>query len=826
MKKLLIALLALCMVLSVVFVACEDPVTPPEETTPEVTTPEVTTPEATTPEETTPEATTPEETTPEETTPEETTPEETTPEETTPPADPVTTHLSFDELSMITDGNAVGFFTPGQSASWDKIANVEDYNVDTIKVWGWVGFFAEEIGQFGYQIGDAEPVFGEFTFDTEDAVIAAAAGTGAKSASRFQILIPVEYVGGEGITVKALARDAAGTVETLVEFTLNKPANPNAPVAFIPAADMASTLPGNSCIESVSTAADGSYISVTVNGSDPWYLLPMVKPEMGYNAKYVVIKYRTTATNANTAEIFVGSTGGPHGGDDNIGYDLVADGKWQLAILDLSQAPAVVDGAIGYLRWDAARDALNAPIDLAYIGLFNSAEAAVAYDANFKGVLIDTLTIDMNKEENAAFYMSDFAAAGISVPVSLLGYAQSVYVGNLNVAEFSKVYITYSCDGGDGTKAAFESASSLAIGLKNQNTSYGQETTDNFEGDLAHTDMVFSAAGWSGEGFRVAEVDLSAVDYNGDVWVAVHNPAGTQICISGIVFVYDPDYVAPIVKPEFGSEELPLTVTETLNAVAGLEEGAATENQYYTTGVVTEIGQTGSYYKNVYFTDGEQTMLIYTLNPMEGMPELKVGDTITVCGYVKNYNGTIEFASKYVDDAQVYVYIVAHEAAPVEEPAVFEGKWHTSVDSFMYCVEDDFSDVVTFSGAATNNTSGTTIANASGSLASVTAKYVYFAGGWIAVDGYSLENWACDIIAADGTVLKTVELGLKEAEEGVLTHVANNMGYAGVPNRLGNESEIIALGEYAGQTVKVVYRVDAVDTDYTINLIELEVIVP
>ena len=219
-------------------------------------------------------------------------------------------------------------------------------------------------------------------------------------------------------------------------------------------------------------------------------------------------------------------------------------------------------------------------------------------------------------------------------------------------------------------------------------------------------------------------------------------------------------------------------------------------------------------------------MLIYTLNPMEGMPELQVGDTITVFGYIKNYGGTIEFASKNVDDAQVYVYIVAHEPAPVEEAPKFEGKWHTSVDSFMYCVQDDFSDVVTFAGAATNNTSGTTIANASGSLASVTAKYVYFAGGWIAVDGYSLENWACDIIAADGTVLKTVELGLKEAEEGVLTHVANNMGYAGVPNRLGNESEIIALGEYAGQTVKVVYRVDAVDTDYTINLIELEVIVP
>ena len=124
----------------------------------------------------------------------------------------------------------------------------------------------------------------------------------------------------------------------------------------------------------------------------------------------------------------------------------------------------------------------------------------------------------------------------------------------------------------------------------------------------------------------------------------------------------------PVENPENGSLEAPLTVSQTLSSVAGLEEGVVTDMPYYTTGVVTEIGQSSTYYKNVYITDGEQTMLVYTVNPMEGMSELKVGDTITVFGYIKNYNGTIEFASKIVDDASVYVYIVAHEPAP-EEPA-------------------------------------------------------------------------------------------------------------------------------------------------------------
>ena len=133
-------------------------------------------------------------------------------------------------------------------------------------------------------------------------------------------------------------------------------------------------------------------------------------------------------------------------------------------------------------------------------------------------------------------YRAEFGAAGYASPLQLLGYGVAIDLGSMDLSKYSSVKITYGCDGGPGTEANFAAASSLAIGLKSENSSYGQATDDNFSGDIAHTDMVFSSTGWAW-GAREAVVDLSGVDYNGNVWVAVHNPAGTEIAISAIEFI-------------------------------------------------------------------------------------------------------------------------------------------------------------------------------------------------------------------------------------------------------------------------------------------------
>ncbi|MBE6548391.1 MAG: hypothetical protein E7667_05915 [Ruminococcaceae bacterium] len=124
----------------------------------------------------------------------------------------------------------------------------------------------------------------------------------------------------------------------------------------------------------------------------------------------------------------------------------------------------------------------------------------------------------------------------------------------------------------------------------------------------------------------------------------------------------------PSVDVGCGTLESPLTPTQVLAANSHLAQGESSDNPFYVRGVVKSIGQTGDYYKNVYVTDGESDFLIYTINMSSGISGFEVGDTITAYGYVKNYNGTIEMASKNVDGGgQIYVMCVA---VGIEEPPV------------------------------------------------------------------------------------------------------------------------------------------------------------
>jgi hypothetical protein len=364
--------------------------------------------------------------------------------------------------------------------------------------------------------------------------------------------------------------------------------------------------------------------------------------------------------------MFVGSGGGPNGQGDNIRFELVCDDNWNLVIVDLSQATAVVDGVVNYLRWDPFAGGSDATIDLGYIALFNTAEAALAYDAQFANVYRNVpyhndVAVDLGVRTSGGPFSTQ-KTFGQKLPLGET-FLKQITINNM---------ATYA-DGNTNTWAlkiwAWNTDYATTVAGTPLYVLNGENHQDNqdfivdipvkllISGDVYYELEYLTGSaqftGWAADAILVEGVQT---------YVAGELAEGTYASAVVVGVEAEP----PVEKPENGSLELPLTVGETLTAVEGLESGAATEVQYYTTGVVTEIGQGGSYYKNVYFTDGENTMLIYTLNPMEGMGTLRVGDTITVYGYIKNYNGTIEFASKYVDDAQVYVYIVAHEAAPIE----------------------------------------------------------------------------------------------------------------------------------------------------------------
>lgn len=127
-----------------------------------------------------------------------------------------------------------------------------------------------------------------------------------------------------------------------------------------------------------------------------------------------------------------------------------------------------------------------------------------------------------------------FEAAGYTGNIARLGYGAYINIGEIDLSKYSKVTIMYGCDGSSVTESAFADSSSLAIGLKSTASSYGQETDDDFNGDIAHTDMVLGADWAAGQ--RAAVIDLSEIDYNGVVYVTVHNPRGTEIVITSVVF--------------------------------------------------------------------------------------------------------------------------------------------------------------------------------------------------------------------------------------------------------------------------------------------------
>ena len=136
-----------------------------------------------------------------------------------PETDPVAVRKEFDGVYSFIDQNYTPVYTPGTTNSWNKIANIEDANVEFLELWGWVAFVGDEVGEFGYQIDDGEIVWSaDFAKTPEQGVIDAAGG---KPAARHSIMIPVKELSGEH-TVKGYVRDAAGTLELLVEFKLIK----------------------------------------------------------------------------------------------------------------------------------------------------------------------------------------------------------------------------------------------------------------------------------------------------------------------------------------------------------------------------------------------------------------------------------------------------------------------------------------------------------------------------------------------------------------------------------------------------------------------------
>ena len=219
MKKLLV-LLALCMVISVVLVACQDEPEQPVDSSNAETTEAPSETESEVPTET--ESTTETETETESTTETESESES----ETEPTPDPVkvVAGKSWDSLTAV-PGETI--FADGYAyMEWENNAVAEiNMATNTLDVWGWIAYFTETEGTVGYQINNGEVVYdASFTYTAEVGVQdhITANVPGALSACRMKFSIPVATLAAGEHTVALIAKDPAGNEELIKEFRVIK----------------------------------------------------------------------------------------------------------------------------------------------------------------------------------------------------------------------------------------------------------------------------------------------------------------------------------------------------------------------------------------------------------------------------------------------------------------------------------------------------------------------------------------------------------------------------------------------------------------------------
>ncbi|MBQ4111481.1 MAG: hypothetical protein IJD38_01660, partial [Clostridia bacterium] len=96
---------------------------------------------------------------------------------------------------------------------------------------------------------------------------------------------------------------------------------------------------------------------------------------------------------------------------------------------------------------------------------------ALSYSDYGKDVVeLPAWTVDISSMSDQKAYKPDGAAGGIYQPYMYLEIGYTAYLGKVDLSKYSRVEIVYTCDGSEITKERFEVSSSLAIGLKNEDS--------------------------------------------------------------------------------------------------------------------------------------------------------------------------------------------------------------------------------------------------------------------------------------------------------------------------------------------------------------------
>ncbi len=120
------------------------------------------------------------------------------------------------------------------------------------------------------------------------------------------------------------------------------------------------------------------YVTLTATGEDPYYYLTagMVA------APYMVIKYRTTASEGMKGEMYIGNSAGPDPATSLINWGLTCGNEWKCDILNIGDMGDynVATNVLNHVRFDFfANYEEGATLDVEYIAFFNTEADAQAY---------------------------------------------------------------------------------------------------------------------------------------------------------------------------------------------------------------------------------------------------------------------------------------------------------------------------------------------------------------------------------------------------------------------------------------------------------------
>ena len=151
------------------------------------------------------------------------------------------------------------------------------------------------------------------------------------------------------------------------------PVDPADPVWIIDADGLAAMTNANAA--TVEKTEEG-FASFTATGGDPWFL---VCGNIGEMPEYMVLRYRTTTS--QSGEFFISEGAGPEGGKSFV-FNYESTGEWNLLIFHLpTVAPYMTSNVVGHIRYDFFTGGADEGfLEVAYLGFFNTAEYALAYD--------------------------------------------------------------------------------------------------------------------------------------------------------------------------------------------------------------------------------------------------------------------------------------------------------------------------------------------------------------------------------------------------------------------------------------------------------------